>query len=321
MSRLRIFLDREGRNELPFTLGVVAPLSGDKNGRARWARLDRDNFDELFTRLAPELTLPQGKFTFRSLDDFEPAALAPHVKAEEPPARPAPAPPADGKSLIDSLFGEATAAQAVAPKRDDFMSGLIDEALAGTVIHRGPERAKTFDAASAVRAVLREPAFRQLEAAWRGLYHLVRATDTDTGLKLKVFDGRRDELAAAVGQACQPSGEPTGLIVADFAFGPTDEAVAELYPLAKQLAAATCVLVAGWGGGPEGTAWAVFRKIDAARHVALVGPRVLGRQPYAEADGAPFAEVKHPDDSSEFLWVNPAYHFAGLVAGAFARTG
>src|SRR5262249_50757866 len=132
------------------------------------------------------------------------------------------------------------------PSTRDFMSALIDDALKGTVMYSGPEKAKTFDAASAVRAVLREPAFRRLEAAWRGLYHLVRATDADAGLKLKVFDGRREELPAAVEQACQPSGDPMGLIVADFAFGPSDEDVAALYPLAKQLAAGACVLVAGW---------------------------------------------------------------------------
>jgi type VI secretion system protein ImpC len=275
------------------------------------------------------LKLPQGSFTFRSLDDFEPAALSRHVQADPPPPAPAPAAPPpkppDARSVIDSLLGEATPAQKSAPPPPpatrDFMSGLIDEALKGTVMYSGKEKAKTFDAASAVRGVLREPAFRQLEAAWRGLYHLVRATDTDAGLKLKFFDGRREELATAVEQACQPAADPMGLIVADFAFGPSDEDVAALYPLAKQLAAGACVLAAGWAGGKEGTAWSVFRRIDPARYLALVGPRVLGRRPYTEADGAPFAEVTKPEDAGEFLWVNPAYHFGAVVAECIARTG
>jgi hypothetical protein len=311
MARVRIVTDREGRRELPFTLGVLAPLGGENPAPIRWRTVDRDTFDDLFQEIAPTLTLPQGSFTFRSLDDFEPEALARQVAAEDTA-------PLGADVLLDALRTPS-----MRPTPENPLAAFIDKALEGTTIHRGTEPAPHLPGASLVAQAMHEPAFRTLEAAWRGLYHLVRQTDTDATLKIRVCDVRREGLLPAVQALRGPTPEPIGLLLADFAFGQTDEDVLILYPLVKELAASGTVLLAA--ESPKqvmeqapGEAWSVFRKLDSARHLALVGPRLLGRLPFSRET---FTEVTDPAEARQYLWLHAVWQVGAALAVQYAQTG
>src|SRR5947207_2854724 len=81
--------------ETPFRIAVLGDFSGGENRGVLDALLpgrkpvlvDRDNFDNVIARLAPELHLPLGgpggpriPVRFRELDDFHPDRLYEHLK-------------------------------------------------------------------------------------------------------------------------------------------------------------------------------------------------------------------------------------------------
>ncbi len=115
-----------------------------------------------------------------------------------------------------------------------------------------------------VNAILHHPEFQALEAAWRGLHFLVRRTDTDGMLKIRVIDIGKRELARTLrkfrGTAWDQSpvfrkiyeeeygqfgGEPFGIIVGDYLFDHHPEDVQLLRDMAKIAAAAHAPFIAG----------------------------------------------------------------------------
>ncbi len=87
------------QRELPFVVGVMGDFSGDPTqplrplGDRKFIQIDRDNFDEVMTRIAPGLKLKVDNkladdgsqmavdLTFNSLEDFEPGAIVNQVPA------------------------------------------------------------------------------------------------------------------------------------------------------------------------------------------------------------------------------------------------
>jgi type VI secretion system protein ImpB len=87
------------QRELPFVVGVMGDFSGDPTqplrplGDRKFIQIDRDNFDEVMTRIAPGLKLKVDNkladdgsqmavdLKFNSIDDFEPAAIVNQVPA------------------------------------------------------------------------------------------------------------------------------------------------------------------------------------------------------------------------------------------------
>jgi type VI secretion system protein ImpC len=108
-----------------------------------------------------------------------------------------------------------------------------------------------------LNAILHAPEFQQLEASWRGLWMLVRASDANAGVKVKVLNiGKRDlfrTLRKFRGNAWDKSpifnriyeeefgqlgGEPYGLLVGDYEFDNRPDDVVLLSDMAKIAAAA-----------------------------------------------------------------------------------
>jgi len=227
--------------ETPFRILILGDFSGRANrgiceptlvGR-RPIPVDRDNFEEVLERLLPELRLtPQVSLRFRELEDFHPdrifervelfkalretreklsdrstfAAAAAALQPPEPAAPPASAPPA--KVSLDDLVEETGTRQAERPARalDQFQT-LVRDLVAPHLVPRADPRQAEYiaqvDAATseAMRGLLQRPEFQELEAAWRGLFFLVRRLETDVELKLYLLDVSKDELAAGLGQA------------------------------------------------------------------------------------------------------------------------
>ena len=87
------------QRELPFVVGVMGDFSGDPTqplrplGDRKFIQIDRDNFDEVMTRIAPGLKLKVDNkladdgsqmavdLKFNSMEDFTPAAVVNQVPA------------------------------------------------------------------------------------------------------------------------------------------------------------------------------------------------------------------------------------------------
>ena len=115
-----------------------------------------------------------------------------------------------------------------------------------------------------VNAILHHAEFQSVEAAWRGLHFLVRQTDTDATLKIRVLDIGKRELVRSLrkfrGTAWDQSplfrkiyeeeygqfgGQPFGILVGDYRFDHHPEDVQLLADIAKIAAAAHVPFLTG----------------------------------------------------------------------------
>ncbi|MGA2400947.1 MAG: type VI secretion system contractile sheath large subunit [Syntrophobacteraceae bacterium] len=112
--------------------------------------------------------------------------------------------------------------------------------------------------------ILHHPDFQKLEGAWRGLYHLVSNTETDSMLKIRVLNVSKDELRKSLkkfkgmrwdqsplfkkvygDEYDQPGGEPYGCLVGDYFFDHTPPDVELLGEIAKVAAASHSPFISG----------------------------------------------------------------------------
>ena len=169
-------------------------------------------------------------------------------------------------------------------------------------------------------AILHHPEFRKLEASWRGLYHLVRNTETSDFLEIRVLNVSREELAADFArggvedsalfarvyadEADTPGGEPFAMLVGDYEFSRHPEDVSLLKMVSNVAAGAHAPFISAASPkllnmdsftelgqprdlakifmGVEYASWKSFRESEDSRYVALTLPHVLGRLPYGE---------------------------------------
>jgi type VI secretion system protein ImpC len=329
--------------ELPLVIGVLADLAGDHPVCRRtplkqraFARVDRDNFGDLFRSIGPGLNLeitdrtpPEGEgplsiaLRFMSIDDFMPMAIARQIPALKP--------------LLGDREALARAWNSVEP---DYPGPLPDPDRS-----RVAERMAELDRfiSAQVAEVVVHPAFQRLEAAWRGLHHLVTHCETGEALKIKVLDVAKEELTDDLARAVgferslifrkvyhdvydRFRGEPFGLLVGDYEFSHRPHDVALLGKLARVAVASFAPLIAAasakllglkrWGEIDEPhdlertlatdayAKWRSFRLSQDARFVALTMPRVLARPAYGQAR-------KMGRDSD----VAPEFHFDATALG------
>jgi type VI secretion system protein ImpC len=355
----------ERRRRGPLRLLVVGDFSARPAAERRALadrsthRVDVDTLDAVIARLAPRITTAAGEADFAELEDFHPDALYRRLPLFDALRQARSRPSAEAADLLGSLLG-APNAPAAGPNAGSAAAPGIEALLQRVVApHVVPDtRAQTqaylnaVDAAIAeqMRALLHDPAFQALEAAWRGVQWLVSSLELDENLQLHLFDVSREELLADV-VACQgrltesglhraladrwrgvPGGQAWHLLAGLYRFGHSDADIGLLAALG---------LVASQAGGPwiaEGDralagadddpvlqGWRALRGSEAAPWIGLAAPRVLLRLPYGKAhdpvvsfafeefDGAPVHE--------HFLWGNPALAVALLIGRAFALNG
>jgi type VI secretion system protein ImpC len=230
-------------------------------------------------------------------------------------------------SLLSEMI-EATEdrlAEGHTSKRTDEWAALLKEIVTPHVVAKpDPLQAKLvalIDKATSAQmaALLHAPDFQALEAAWRAVFFLVRRVETDSQLKLFLFDISKQELAAdmragddlsstgiyqlLVQQTVRtPGAEPWSVIAGNFTFGPTQEDVELLARIAKVAACAGAPFVAGASprflgcdsafdlpevqkrkfqmGAETTVSWQSLRRSPEARFVGLTLPRFLLRLPY-----------------------------------------
>jgi type VI secretion system protein ImpC len=334
--------------ESPFRILVAGDFSGGAGRNRRPIPVDRDNFDEVLSLLGPELRLPVGgqevALRFRELDDFHPDWIVRHLpEPQAQPQRPEPpaAPPISGAELLRQMMGEAAAPAAAAAPQNDW-NRMIDELVAPhTVPKPDPSeavRTAQRDAARTVqmRALLHHPKFQALEAAWRGLFFLIRRLETGEDLKISLIDLPQRDLAGPAGLidleravitdgTGTPGGEPWAVIAGLYDFGPDDEPA--LTRIAAVARGAGAPFIAGLAAGVVGLTrvFSDLRQSTDARWVGLALPRFLLRLPYGKAtdstESFAFEEMPSPPEHERYLWGHPAVACAYLLGEAFAQYG
>jgi type VI secretion system protein ImpC len=145
-----------------------------------------------------------------------------------------------------------------------------------------------------------------------------------------------------------PGAEPWSLLVGNFVFGPSSEEAELLARLAKTASHAGAIFLAAASpallGCPSSTAlsdehqwqdafpdpaaasaWQRLRSLPEASHVGLALPRFLLRLPYGQAtdpiETFDFEEMPGVPAHEDYLWGNPAFVCALLLAEAFSEEG
>ena len=358
--------------------GVLETRAGSR----RPVRIDRDTFDAVFEKLRPELLFPLAgspspalAIRFKELDDFHPdrlfervdvfqalrglrerlsdsetfAAAAAALRPAEAPAPPA----APAKITLDDLLDESDGAATGPARALDDWSAMLHDLVAPHLVPgidpRQTELIAKVDAATseAMRALLHQPAFQELEAAWRAVFFLVRRLETGSDLKLYLLDVSKAELAAELETARDDlrhselwrmiveesvgtiGGQPWAVLAGSYSFS---QSVADLKLLARLgavareagapfLAATSPQMLENIGAG----AFSQIRKLPQAPWIGLALPRFLLRLPYGK-ETAPvelfdFEECTSAPEHESYLWGNPIFACVYLLGEAFQRAG
>lgn len=302
------------------------------------------------------------------------------VASEPPPADPAidPAQPAPSGgngggpgtgSLLDRMLDETVGPAQASPssaggsakRPPDDLHAFIREAVAPHVVPgEDPRRGllvERIDAATGdlMRRVLRDPALRAIESAWRALFRMTREIETSGSLTIDIVDMPRAALEEDVAadrplestvvhrMIVDEPAEPWSLVIGDYTFDTGDDDVALLTRIATIAGAGGVSFIANadasvcgcpaFEGLPdpaewmpvESKAWRELRASPNARNIGLVQPRLIARLPYGresdETERFEFEELSDPPVHDEYLWGGGAYVCAILLARSFAQDG
>ncbi len=206
--------------------------------------------------------------------------------------------------------------------------------------------------------VMHHPSFQTLEASWRGVQFLCSRIETDETLQICLLDVSARELASdlAAHEDLSRTGvyhllvedardKPWAVLIGDYGFGHQDAST--LGSMARVAAAAGAPFIAraqpclvgctslegnpypaSWKSFPDPetlAAWENLRHLKEAPYLGLVMPRFLLRLPFGrETDAAEafdFEEITGPPIHEHYLWGNPAYACAYLLARSFVLDG
>lgn len=345
-------------SEDSFRILVLGDFSGRGDGLTDPILVDRDNLDDVMRRLVVGATISIGdkeaapiSLQFEALEHFEPDSLFQRCelfrainKAKEAAAS------AGSTGRANEENSQATIAR--------LMSGSLLDAIVeqhGKTEERPTnKRAQQSEAerqerlSMLMRAVLHEPHFQALEAAWRSLDFLVRKIDSDARIQIYVFDISKERLAAdllhnpefrststyraVVENSVRIAGaEPWALLVGNYTFDRNSasdiDLLAQLGLLARAarapFLAEAAPSVRQDAGGFE--SWEALRRSSHASWIGLAVPRFLLRLPYgkttATVESFDFEEMPEAPCHREYVWGNPAFGCAYLIALSFSRFG
>ncbi|MEG1610194.1 MAG: type VI secretion system contractile sheath large subunit [Bilophila sp.] len=213
---------------------------------------------------------------------------------------------------------------------------------------------------SQVNAVLHNETFQKLESAWRGLKFLVDRTDFRQNIKMEFINVSKEDLLADfedtpevtksglykhvyTAEYGQFGGQPVGVMIANYDFGPGPQDVQLLHFVSSVAAMAHAPFISAADKSffgvekweelpnlkdlksifemPQYTKWRGFRENEDARYVGLTLPRFLLRVPYGP-ETVPvktFSFVEDVKETEDFCWGNTAFAFASRMSESFAK--
>lgn len=232
----------------------------------------------------------------------------------------------------------------------------INKVLVDSMIARLDEKIST-----QMDQVLHHPELQKLESAWRSLKQLVDRTDFRENIKIEILHVTKEEMlddfesAGDITQSGMYShvytsgygqfgGEPTGLVVNNYTFGPSSPDIKLLRYMSQVGAIAHAPFLAAAGAemlgvksytelpnlkeihdifeGPRYAKWRSLRETEDSRYLGLTMPRFLLRSPYDPLENPvrSFSYVEKVDGSHEnYLWGNTAFMLASRITDSFAK--
>ncbi len=359
-------IDRDNFDDVLNGLGVELGLElGGSRIELEFRSLEDFHPDEIYKRVPVFAELRDLRKRLRNSDTFNFAARevrewskgeVVEEKAESPVA-----PPPAADDLLDAILSKPDGG-AVAPKASVSadLSKLVGEIVRPHLVavdenEQSAMVAAVDDAISGVmRSILHDRRFQLLESAWRGLFFLVRRTETASDLKIFVLDITKEELAADLRSGDSQSSiqkvlingqdsEPWAATVGNFAFLPDVDDVATLIRMAKIGASVRAPFIshirpevigvasladhpdeADWelsAASDEGKLWATLRGLAEAQYLGLTMPRFLVRLPYGSAtepaEAFSFEEFTDDFRHDDYLWANGCFSAAALLTQTF----
>src|SRR5258708_2608938 len=354
-----VFIDRDNFDQVMGRLNVGLELPGA--GALRFKELDDFHPDHLFESLELFHGLRELRARVEDPETFRKTASELMEPAQESGRRGEPKPevPIDFLSsgsllddVVESTEGRSGAAAAPARRSDPFQKYLQAIVAPHIVPRPDPKQGEMLqqvDAAIAaqMRALLHERRFQALEAAWRGLFFLVHHADTNAQLKIHLLNLPKKALAQDLLPATDlkktatyrvlvqetvatPGAQTWALVAGNYTFGASNQDVELLGRIALLAASGRSPMIARagedlLGDGDELAAWSELTAIPEAGYIGLALPGFLLRLPYGKAtsvtESFPLEESTGEPKHQEYLWGNPAFACACLIAEGFSESG
>jgi type VI secretion system protein ImpC len=365
-QRRLIEIDRDNFDDVMNGLGLRLDLD---TGGLEFRALDDFHPDELCRRVPLFAELRDLRKRLRNADTFNSAArevrewLAAPAETFQPEAAAEPAPAAASDTLLDAILskpegGASAPKAAVSSDLSKLVSDLVRPHLITVDENEQSAMVAAVDEAISglMRSILHDRRFQLLEAAWRGLFYLVRRTDTASDLKIYILDLTKEELAADLksdGSVIQKlfaggsNGDPWAAVVGNYAFLPDVDNAAALIRTAKAGAAARTPFIshirpevvgvtsladhpdtADWDlseASDNGRLWAAVRGLAESKYLGLTMPRFLARLPYGietePTEAFSFEEFTENWGHDDYLWANGSFAVAQLLAQTYREFG
>lgn len=352
-ARTRWVAERATPDNMPDLVGLRPSIAlglGERNdGGTTFAarRLDDFNPDAIFrahplfaelreARAAAIEGRDPGFFSGGTSAEEEEAAEA-SSKPEGPPTRTeGPTPVESEGDLLDRIVedaGEPEGSAGTTRAADAELRSFVRQIVRPHLVRAAPDRSEEVAAldraaGEVMRAVLHDPAFRSLEALWRGVGFLLSRIDTTGKVRVYLVDLPRDELERGLSEEEEPArsslerllanpasaGGPSrwSLAVGAYDFGSDD--------LSLLGAIGRCARSAGvpWVSGAEpdlvarwidedrreedtafGIEWRALREAPEASSLALVTPRFLAREPWGSESARPCRTFPFREEGEE----------------------
>jgi len=208
-------------------------------------------------------------------------------------------------------------------------------------------------------AILHHADFQALESPWRSLKFLVDRTEFNENIKVQFINASKEELLQDFEDAAgvvdsglfrqvyteefgQFGGEPVGVTIGNFEFGPGAEDIKLLEYMGSLGAMTHAPFIAAAGpsffglddydqlpqlkqleaifDGPQYMKWRGLRESDDSRNVGLVLPRFMLRPTYGDSINVrSFNYRETVEEKTDFLWGNAAFAYATRLTESFAK--
>ena len=325
-------IDRDNFDDIMKKLRVGLELEAEGGSISlEFQGLDDFHPDELFKQVPMFADLRDLRRRLNNESTFNSAAREVcewfSVPAEDARLAETQAQPAPADNLLDAILqkpegGAAAPRPAASSELSRFVGDLVRPHL--VEVDEGEQAALTsaVDKATGelMRTILHNRRFQQLEAAWRGLFFLIRRADTSTDLKIYILDVSQAELTDNLKSASslaetvfyrhmikdtiESGGDPWAVACGNYAFDANVDDIAALMRISKIALPANTPFVshmrpailgisslaehpdpAEWNAAAdtkEATLWAALRGQAEASHLGLTIPRFMARLPYGQ---------------------------------------
>lgn len=376
-KRRPIVIDRDNFDDVIRKVNPQLNLDFDGENTLSLSFTELDDFhpDNIFRQISMFDDLRDIRKKLKNTDTFNEAAREVRswfTPAETPqPIEKAEVAPIDSDNLLDAILsGESFDASAVKRKATDstelsnFISDIVRPHIVQTDLAEQSNLLMAVDEviSDLMRKILHHKDFLALESAWRGLFFLVRRTDTDTDLKIYLFDISQDELSDnlktvnnltesvyaqwTTGESLENSiGESWAVVIGNYGFTPNVDDIATLMRVSQIAAASNTPFIShirpdilgvnsladtpsskDWNideNSTEFKLWNALRSNSESEYLGMAMPRFLARLPYGyETDPTEvFAFEEFDGNHNHYVWANPAFICAYLLAKSFRHNG